>query len=330
TALLPSPPARDADRCVGCHAIARGGDAFSAALYGEPREGIVFDFDGDISRDPADGEPVPGSDFGFSALSTDGNLLIASIDGRLRAFDAFEMDTLDLGLPTELATQPALGDEGELYYIAADATERFEGSTLRVAGFEDGAYRSPETLFNGSELSAQPEGGATVAHPTLGPDPQWLVFAHGPQSWLGPEERLTESALYLSVDGRSPVRLTRLLPGGMSSATWPSFAPRAVGEGSNARYWLVFLSRAPFGGADGTLGTDLRQLWLASLDPNAPAGSDPSHPPVRVPLQSSDTHNLGAAFRALDCIEPNERCVAGPQCCSGRCAPDEDEDYACD
>ncbi|MEM1418544.1 MAG: hypothetical protein AAGH15_26860, partial [Myxococcota bacterium] len=175
------------------------------------------------------------------------------------------------------------------------------------------------------DLADEPEGGRAIAHPTFGPEPSWLVFAHGPQSWLGEDEAPTRAALYLSREEGAPARLANLLPHGVASATWPRFAPRPTGTGSLERYWLVFLSRAPFGNDDaGTRGTLHRQLWLAALDANAPAGTDPSRAPVRLPLQNVEAQSLGADFRARACAEVGEACSASAQCCLGRCAVEDD------
>ncbi|MEM9190842.1 MAG: hypothetical protein AAGF12_16780 [Myxococcota bacterium] len=330
--LLPSPPSRDADRCVGCHTIDPDGERFVAALYSEPREGFVFSFDADLTRDPAESEPISTEDaFGFSTLTPDGEV-IATVGGHLRAYAPFDDEELPWVLPTEPATQPTLTPDGErLVYVAADDIERFTTGDLRVAEVADDGFGAPRTLVQGADLSGRPEGGSALAHPTFAPDPRWLVFAHGPSSWLGPENAPSEAALYLSVEEQTPVRLDNLLPEGTASATWPRFASRLTGEGNLERFWLVFLSRAPFGNeSEGTRESLRRQLWLASIDPNAPPGTDPSHAPLRVPMQSRETHNLGAAFRSLECVEFGETCAASSQCCAGVCRPDDEGFLSCD
>jgi hypothetical protein len=65
-----------------------------------------------------------------------------------------------------------------------------------------------------------------------------------------------------------------------------------------------------------------KKLWVAAIDLNAPAGSDPSHPAFYLPAQELDAGN-SRGFWVLDpCKTDGTSCASGDQCCNGYCQPD--------
>ncbi|MEM1417357.1 MAG: hypothetical protein AAGH15_20835, partial [Myxococcota bacterium] len=138
SALLPSPPERGEDRCVGCHAVDPEGGRFYAALYDAPREGFTFAFDADLTGDPAEGTALETSgELAFGTVLPGGELVIAGVDGQLQAFDAETGEPAELSLPEEPATQPATGLGADaVAYVRANATERFTAGDLRLVSLE--------------------------------------------------------------------------------------------------------------------------------------------------------------------------------------------------
>ncbi|MGF1467351.1 MAG: hypothetical protein ACFCGT_14590 [Sandaracinaceae bacterium] len=334
--LLPSPPRREGDDCVGCHVASRDGEALALSLYEDPSTGFLAQLDDDLSRFPAPGTLLTGSgeDFTFADFGPDGELLIGVVDSVLVAFDREDGAARpDLALPGGVATHPAFGPDGDrlLFIRPVDGTPvDFVGGDLWEASRDDAGFVDARRLHVGADLADEPEGGATDSHPTFGPDPSWIAFAHGPGSTLGRDEA-TPSAAYLA-RGEPPtlVRLASLRPEGIDSVGWPVFVPRVSGDGARRRYWIAFLSRAPFGnGTSGTRGSGRRQLWLSALDPEVPDDQDPSAVPVRIPGQDPRSENLGVAFLRRGCLDPEEPCSGSRQCCEGLCrardAADDDE-----
>jgi hypothetical protein len=103
--------------------------------------------------------------------------------------------------------------------------------------------------------------------------------------------------------------------------------------------WVVFTSRRAYGSQLGSVPwkswppnydtTDLSQatvkkLWVAAIDLNAPAGTDPSHPAFYLPAQEILAGN-SRGFWVLDPCQPDgASCATGDQCCNGYCEPNGD------
>ena len=115
----------------------------------------------------------------------------------------------------------------------------------------------------------------------------------------------------------------------------PTILP--IVEGGYA--WVVFTSRRAYGNELGSVPwnswppyydtTDLSQatvkkLWVAAIDLNAPAGTDPSHPAFYLPAQEILAGN-SRGFWVLDpCQADGTSCETGDQCCNGYCEPNGD------
>jgi hypothetical protein len=103
--------------------------------------------------------------------------------------------------------------------------------------------------------------------------------------------------------------------------------------------WVVFTSRRMYGSVltavpweswppdyDTTslAQATVKKLWVAAIDLNAPAGSDPSHPAFYLPAQEILAGN-SRGFWVLDPCKPDgQGCQTGDQCCNGYCEPNGD------
>ena len=102
--------------------------------------------------------------------------------------------------------------------------------------------------------------------------------------------------------------------------------------------WVVLTSRRLYGnmltsppyrswnGIGGYDMTDLAQantkkLWVAAIDLNAPAGSDPSHPAFYLPAQELLSANSRGYWVLDPCQKDGNSCDTGDQCCGGCCQP---------
>jgi hypothetical protein len=112
----------------------------------------------------------------------------------------------------------------------------------------------------------------------------------------------------------------------------PTVLPVVVGGYA----WVVFTSRRLYGNQltavpwqswppsynTRDLGqATVKKLWVAAIDLNAPAGSDPSHPAFYLPAQEILAGN-SRGFWVLDpCKADGTTCSTGDQCCGGYCEP---------
>jgi hypothetical protein len=100
----------------------------------------------------------------------------------------------------------------------------------------------------------------------------------------------------------------------------PTFAPVAAG----GYYWVVFHSRRTYGNeltGDSFVreGRGVKQLWVAAIDPNAPPGTDPSHPAFWLPGQDTTTLNMRGYWALDPCKGDGAGCASGTECCGGYC-----------
>ncbi len=100
--------------------------------------------------------------------------------------------------------------------------------------------------------------------------------------------------------------------------------------------WVVFTSRRAYGNEiDNTpwnswptsyntkdiADAPTKKLWVAAVNLNAPAGTDPSNPGFYLPAQEIMAGN-SRGFWVLDpCKTDGSTCATGDQCCNGYCEP---------
>jgi hypothetical protein len=186
-----------------------------------------------------------------------------------------------------------------------------------------------------------------IGYPTGSPDGNWVVYQrgsvnHDTRGQCLPGEPACRydnaSDLYIaSAKSKSVETLLAKLNGtsypfaaGARDKAWnyePTFAPVAAG----GYYWVVFTSRRTYGNMyQGDLATpaQVKQLWVAAIDPTAPAGTDPSHSAFRLPGQALTFTDGGSTQNALNmrgfwALEPCKtdlgECSAGSDCCGGFC-----------
>jgi hypothetical protein len=186
-----------------------------------------------------------------------------------------------------------------------------------------------------------------IGYPTGTPDGKWVVYQrgavnHDTRGQCLPGEPACRydnaSDLYIASATAKGVetQLAKLngtsypFAAGARDKAWnyePTFAPVAAG----GYYWVVFTSRRTYGNMyQGDLATpaQVKQLWVAAIDPTAPEGTDPSHSAFRLPGQALTFTDGGSTQNALNmrgfwALEPCKtdlgECSAGSDCCGGFC-----------
>ncbi len=96
--------------------------------------------------------------------------------------------------------------------------------------------------------------------------------------------------------------------------------------------WVVFTTRRLYGNVatnnpwssdprfrDLTSTPTTKKLWVAAIDLNAPAGTDPSHPAIYITGQQQDSINERPQFTVNPCKPLGDTCDNGYDCCDGFC-----------
>jgi len=339
--VIPNPyPSSGGTRCVGCHSLTNDG---RYAFANNHETQTVYDLTVDLTGDP------PASRYPFS-----GGPMVASFDAAgtyfvggswasssLAIYDATTgVGVASTGLPIAGAGYPAWSPDGMHIAYAGDVA-------LAAAGHPDSgnpiggnlyiADRSsagldfvPRLAHSGADLAGNPEGGANDTHPAWTPDSRWVAFQHGPGSFTHVVRNM--GALYLiGLDGA----LHQLdHASGTTTPTdgyWPTFAPYVTNEADGrSYYWMAFYTRRDYGNEIlGTRGAQRRQLWVAAIDTNPTAGTDPSFVPYWLPGQGVTTSNFSAFWAPEACRATGSDCSTASECCSGRCEAGSSGEFAC-
>jgi hypothetical protein len=106
--------------------------------------------------------------------------------------------------------------------------------------------------------------------------------------------------------------------------------------------WVVFTSRRLYGNVatinpfwsdprfeDLSSTPTTKKLWVAAIDLNAPAGTDPSHPAFYLPAQELLAGNARGFWVVDPCHPDGTTCQTGDECCGGYCRPGDGGGLVC-
>jgi hypothetical protein len=191
-----------------------------------------------------------------------------------------------------------------------------------------------------------------VAWPTFLPDANGVVYHDGDShdsSLFNPDANAPAGAQYAelrlvdikqgrenplhALNGRDASGKFYLPYGGTEEGRMnyeASVLPVAVG----GYYWVLFASRRAYGNTIAPGGTVVRgddpwgteampsprkKIWIAAIDVNYGASSDPSHPAFYLPGQGLEAGNMRAFAALAPCKPMGESCNSGSDCCEGYC-----------
>ena len=116
-----------------------------------------------------------------------------------------------------------------------------------------------------------------------------------------------------------------------------NFEPTVNPVPSGGYAWVVFTSRRMYGNVatvnpywsdprfhDLSATPTPKKLWVAAIDLNAPAGTDPSHPAFYLPGQELLAGNSRGFWVVDPCHANATACETGDECCGGFCRAGED------
>lgn len=316
--------------CTACHTVSADGKTL---LIGGDASTSVYDLlnDQTVLSTTSVGKPV--RNWAMPAVSPDGKYLVennAPLPGPPGGSDglwetATGMKLAGTGLDGVLLDMPAFGPKGhKLVYVGHDAPH-----DLRVYDFDlaTGMASNPQLLVG---AGADPNLDA-IAFPSVSPSitkgegqaKTYTVYHRGvyPGSL---DTRFGPGDLYMaSVD--EPGIEWRLEQANGDNYPFaagdrdrhvqyePTFAPEAAG----GYLWVVFTSRRTYGNRLTGGSSQVKQLWVAAINPFPTAGEDPSYPAFWVPGQDPGTLNMRGYWALDPCIQQGDACVTSSDCCDG-------------
>lgn len=294
----------------------------------------------------------PGDDLAFPAIYPDGSRFFSSSGGMINGDSRSRMYTLPsgaladpqpTGLPADFqAALPSFSPDGKHlafnFYGGAGSDQK----SLGILDFDvmSGTFSNLKTLFT----PMTPNEGIVV-FPGFMPTSNAIIFELETETheWGYTRSENKGKLFYYDIVGQQAIALGRLngdgyLPtldaSGHTAAVEVvvNYEPTVNPIASGGYAWVVFTSRRLYGNV-ATINpwiSDPREyhwqqditpkkLWVAAIDLNAPAGTDPSHPAFYLPAQELYAGNMRGFWSLDPCRPDGEACGAGSDCCGGYC-----------
>jgi hypothetical protein len=304
-------------------------------------------------------EQDEGRVYSFGGLTPDGSLMLTSgvpksgakmrgMSGELATRLVDTTNGATVAAPSfgvKVAMTPNFSPDGaRVAFNNHDASAA--GHVLSVMSF-DGS-KSPPLFGEPSDVVTDPK--RVVAWPSFVPDGSALLF-HAGDSF--DTAKANGGALYadvrlVDVESKKVSDLPALngydeqgqlyLPGGADQEEHLNYEPSVLPVPVGGYYWVLFTSRRTYGNniaPGGTLprGDDIwglpedgkespsprKKIWVAAIDVDHQAATDPSHPAFYLPGQELESGNM-RAFAALEpCKKKGKACESAAECCDGFC-----------
>jgi hypothetical protein len=263
------------------------------------------------------------------------------------------------GIPANLQVgTPAFSPDTE--HIAFDflsgtiGTTAGNGTQLVALDFD-----ATKNAFSNLRPLATMTGGKAAGFPSFFPTDDAVAFNyqilgapttsnHLFNTWKGAEAQIwwsdlatgTASNLY-ALNGLNAGGTSSYLPvaaGNHANDTLYNYEPTVNPVSSGGFIWVIFTSRRLYGNVATTdpwqsdprnydatqvANATCKKLWVAALDLNAKAGTDPSHPAFYLPAQELLAGNARGFWALAPCKADGMSCQSGDQCCDGYCEPGE-------
>jgi hypothetical protein len=345
--------------CRVCHVVSSDGSTLIAQHGDNYAETSAYDLKNGNAETPLTAyDNVFGwaglSANGSLALTNAGDLAANDAVSQLYAFPpaAGAVPIAATGIPTGFkAGTPAFSPDTK--HVAFDFLGGTLGSitgngTQLVALDFDGA-----STFSNPRVLATMTGGMRAGFPTFFPTDDAVAFHyqlvnsnHLLNTWHGAEAQIwwsdlatgTASNLY-ALNGLAPGGASAYVPTGPTNHandTVLNYEPTVNPVSSGGYIWVIFTSRRLYGSvatadpwqsdprlydATKVANATCKKLWVAAIDLNAKAGTDPSHPAFYLPAQELLAGNARGFWALAPCKADGMSCMSGDQCCNGYCEP---------
>lgn len=290
--------------CPACHALSRDGQRIAFTR-------TVFPPFGDLSvseimqprsllYDPS------GVEGYFPSFSPNAGYLVAGSSGRVVMRDSNTGQELNyLSLPENTVggipdwswqgdrITAVVGPSGFVNFLP---NEGINSGSIYEWVKRTGESGAPGTIpedWGTAVLLVPQEGDLSNDRPAYDPTGRMIAFnkeGSDPTAGEGMSNRnVSLWMIPVAQEGASPVELQAANQGEMKGNSWPKWAP----TDQRGRLWLAFSSFRDYGHLlpNNSNTTRRPQIWVTAIDPNAPAGVDPSAPAFWLPFQDINSGN---------------------------------------
>ncbi len=318
--------------CTVCHSISSDGSTAAAANHAGP--GGTFDLSGgnvnpplvwtDPERAsfaglyPKNGEVLvingaPGGSWPPNTPGTSGNWA-----SELRTKNGTIIP--NSGIEGYYAQSPVFSHDGTMLAFTDRSPVSPYPSTLSLLSYDAATQK-----FTNYQVLNTPTPGRHHAWPAFTPDNKFVVYQDGTGDDLATWSGNTGKIFAVDVQTKQVVFLANLngdgyMPAGARDEN-KNYEPTIAPIASGGYFWIMFTSRRTYGNKLTGSEYETKRLWVAAFDPNAPAGTDPTHPGFYIAGQELTSGN-SRGFWALDpCKQDGNSCETGDECCNGFCNP---------
>jgi hypothetical protein len=348
-----SPAGATAAGCRVCHAVSTNG----STLFTQQGASASYQTSSSYALTAGNAETTvaPAINVAYPALAPDGTWFVSSVgtiagDSSSRAYSSAGVLQ---------ATQPSLGNTGWTSFGGGFPTFSPDGKHLafNYQASTGGAttadkkslgvisYDAVNKVFNNYVKLHTPAAGVDSWSSFL-PTNDAVVFEHeiaSPAGFGFTRYNNTGELMWVDLATQTAHTLDNVngkgyLPTSASHTddTVLNYEPTVNPVVSGGYAWVVFTSRRLYGNVatlapwtsdprnydwQNPANITTKKLWVAAIDLNAPAGTDPSHPAFYLPAQELVAGNARGFWTVDPCHPDGTGCETGDECCGGYCRP---------
>jgi len=285
---------KEANDCVGCHSLSRGGKYIAFTLTGGNGDAAIFD----VEKRQAVFDTRKGYKADLQTFNPDGTEVIVVNQGvltRRRVSDGKQLETVPTG--SGKATHPDWGPKGNMlvYVLVANKDYHaggikddvhFRNGSVYLLQRSGGKWGKPKRLVKGG-------GGANYYYPTFSPEGDWIVFNRSTGDSYSDED----ANIYMVKPDGKGLRALSGINGSKISNSWPRWSPKVEKYKTTTLYWLTFSSVRDYGvrlknSKYSYYPNKAPQIWMTAFDvTKANKGQDPTTKPFWLPFQDLAHHN---------------------------------------
>jgi hypothetical protein len=341
-------PAGDQTGCRVCHSVAADGSQLITQHGDAYQQSSAYDLK-NMNMEMVIG--ANDSQMAFPALAPDGTFLFsntAPIPGVNNAQPS-ALFSVPAGTPIASTGLPAGFQAGTPAFSPDGKHVAYNDYTADKMSLGAMDFAQASNTFSNQVTLHTPMAGQRDLFPAFLPTNDAVVFQLevANDGEFGATRNGSRGELWwIDLKTKTAARLDKLngqgyLPNGPNNHTMDTtldYEPTVNPVPSGGYAWVVFTSRRMYGNvatidafssdprnADLSGGdpnkTTTKKLWVAAIDLNAPAGSDPSHPAFYLPGQELLAGNSRGYWVIDPCQKDGTSCDSGDECCGGYCSP---------
>ena len=280
--------------CPACHALSRDGRRIAFTKTSFPPFG---DLGVSNTDSPSNLLFMPdGIEGYFPSFSPDPDILVAGSSGQVVIRNSNTGELLET-LPLPPNTKGGIPDwSWQSDRIVGVIGPEGIANLIPNEGINLGSiyeWTKTGSRWNEPQLVGEPPSeGTNCDRPAYSPNDQWIAYnveGENPNMRDEMSSNWNVDLWIFNTETNTPLRLDRANKGEALGNSWPKWSPYS-GFG---RLWLAFSSLRNYGNqvVNNQNGSAVPQIWITSIDPNAPPGQDPSSPAFWMPHQNPQSGN---------------------------------------